>query len=208
MPGQAVIQIFAKAPVAGEVKTRLIPALGAQGAAELHRRLILRTLEQAVAARAGRVELWCAPDRGHPFFRQCRERYGVFLEQQRGADLGERMNEALQAGLAGGDRPVLAGTDCPELWARDFEQADIWLRSGADAVFCPVEDGGYVLLGLSRPAPFLFAHMPWGSSQVMEETRRRLSAEGLSWRELERRFDLDRPEDLGRAPAWLLGDGV
>lgn len=204
MSGQAVIQVFAKAPAPGEVKTRLIPALGARGAAELQEKLIERTLEQALAAKVGRVELWCAPDTEHPFFRRCRRRYRLRMQQQRGEDLGARMSEALEAGLARGELPVLVGTDCTEIWASDFEQAALWLRSGTDAVFCPVEDGGYVLVALSRPAPFLFADMPWSSPQVIEETRRRLSANRFDWRELDGRFDLDRPEDLRRAPAWLL----
>ncbi len=204
MPAEAVIQVFAKAPEAGKVKTRLIPALGEDGAARLQQRLIHRTLEQAVAASAGRVELWCAPDVEHPFFRECRERYHLDLRQQRGGDLGLRMQQTLEEGLARNLLPILVGTDCPALVGRDFQQAATWLRHKADAVFCPVEDGGYVLIGLSRPAPFLFENVPWSTQQVMEEARRRLAERKLKWRELPLRFDLDRPEDLRRAGDWLL----
>src|SRR3990172_10280578 len=82
------IAVFAKAPVAGEVKTRLIPALGEHGAAALHRALVMHAIENAAGAGIGPVELWCAPDAGHSFFAECRRRHGVTLIAQGEGDLG------------------------------------------------------------------------------------------------------------------------
>ena len=78
-PDPPGIAVFAKAPVPGEVKTRLVATLGAEGAARLHERLVERALATALAARLGPVTLWCAPDQSHAFFRQCAARHGVEL---------------------------------------------------------------------------------------------------------------------------------
>src|SRR3972149_4690088 len=98
MGGAAIsrgIMIFAKAPTPGRVKTRLIPALGESGAAELQRQLIERTLCTAVAAGLGRLVLWGAPGPDDPFFAACAERHGVGLQAQGEGDLGMRMARAL-----------------------------------------------------------------------------------------------------------------
>lgn len=188
--------MFAKAPVAGLAKTRLIPALGAEGAARLHAGLVERTLRTALAAAAARVELWCAPDCSHPFFAGWASR-GVKLHAQPEGDLGERMAAFFRAAPEHGPA-LLIGCDCPSLTPADLREAERSLREGADAVFVPVHDGGYVLVGLSRFVPQLFADMPWSTSEVMALTRARLAAAGLRWIELPMRHDIDRPEDLRR----------
>jgi rSAM/selenodomain-associated transferase 1 len=189
------IAVMAKAPVAGYAKTRLVALLGAAGAARLHRQLMLRTLATACAAEVGPVALWCAPDARHRFFRALHRKGGLALHEQAGADLGERM-----AGIfAGhGSHPLLLiGTDCPELSPDHLRQAALALRS-TDAVFITTEDGGYFLVGLRRPCPALFTGMRWGTDQVMAQTRHRLVALGLSWRETARLWDVDRAEDVLR----------
>src|SRR5262245_37186698 len=80
------VAVFARAPVPGEAKTRLVPLLGAQGAARLHEALVRRSLETSVAANVGAVELWCAPDASHPFFARCAGDYGAMLRTQEGSD--------------------------------------------------------------------------------------------------------------------------
>jgi len=90
------------------------------------------------------------------------------------------------------------GTDCPVLTAAHLQDAANVLRSGADVVVFPAEDGGYVLVGLRRPQPDLFTGMAWGSEDVMTETRRRLRHLGLSWREPTQLWDVDRPTDVRR----------
>ena len=91
---------------------------------------------------------------------------------------------------------LLAGSDCPALGAAAFRQAAEWLDGGADAVLAPALDGGYVLIGLRRIEPSLFAGMAWGTDRVLAETRRRFGALGWEWRETEALPDIDRPEDL------------
>src|SRR2546427_314848 len=95
------VMVFARAPTPGEAKTRLIPALGAAGAAALHRRLVMHCLGAATDAQLGPVELWCAPDAGDPFFRECERRFGVSLRSQGQGDLGTRMQGASAATQTG-----------------------------------------------------------------------------------------------------------
>ncbi|MBY0269023.1 MAG: TIGR04282 family arsenosugar biosynthesis glycosyltransferase [Burkholderiales bacterium] len=201
MPGKNPdwsVLVFAKAPVPGAAKTRLIPLLGAAGAAMLHRRLITRALATARAAAADELTLWCAPDAGHPFLRSTAQQYGADLQVQHGADLGARMAHAFATTLQRAKRAICIGADCPALTAHHLQQAAAALRDGDDAVFVPAEDGGYALVGLSRAAPALFAGIPWGTSTVMAETRARLRDSGLRWHELETLWDIDRPQDYHR----------
>jgi hypothetical protein len=195
--GTAVL-VFAKAPRPGEVKTRLIPLLGAEGAAALHAKLVERALETARAAAFGRIELHCAPDTGDPFFRLCADGFGVTLQPQSAGDLGARMLYAFESTLAAYACVLLVGSDCPALTARHLRQADKALRDGADAVFVPCEDGGYALIGLTRADTGLFDGIAWGGDSVMADTRARLKRLGWAWSELETLWDVDRPEDYAR----------
>lgn len=195
--GTAVI-VFARAPSPGAVKTRLIPVLGAEGAAALHARLTEQTLETARAAALARIELHGTPDIDDPFLRSCARRFATALAAQTGADLGARMLAAFESVLARDPRALLVGSDCPALTARHLRQADEALRDGADAVFVPCEDGGYALIGLRRIDARLFDGIAWGGATVMADTRDRLAALGWRWRELETLWDVDRPEDYAR----------
>jgi len=189
------IAVLAKAPLPGFAKTRLIPALGAEGAALLQARLVEHSVATACAARIGPVTLWGAPDESHPLFQAIGARCGVALARQGGGDLGERM----LAAVAAADMPVLViGTDCPALTADHLRMAADILRSGADAAIIPAEDGGYALIGLRAPAPTLFSEMHWSVPSVMEETRRRLRDLGMTWQEPVTLWDLDLPEDIER----------
>lgn len=201
MPGQnteTAILVFARAPVAGAAKTRLIPLLGAAGAAALQGRLIERTLATARAAAADRLVLWCTPDTAHPFLQSAAQHHAAGLQVQHGADLGARMAYAFATTLQHAKYAICIGADCPALTARHLRQAAAALREGDEAVFVPAEDGGYALIGLSRAVPALFAGMPWGANTVMAETRARLRENGLRWSELETLWDVDRPEDYRR----------
>lgn len=191
------IAILARAPVPGAAKTRLIPAIGPHGAARLHRQMVLRTLQTAHQARlGGSVVLWGTPTISHRFFRSL-AKLGVTCREQPGGDLGERMQSVLDATLP---RPtLLVGTDCPCMTPSHLRAAARALLDGHDAVFLPAEDGGYVLVGLRAPAhPLLFAGLAWGTSRVMEETRRRLRTIRYSWVEPAMLWDIDTPLDLAR----------
>lgn len=192
--GTALI-VFAKAPVAGRAKTRLIPALGAEGAAALAHRLLEHAVAAAASAGLGAVELCTTPDPGHPAFRQLAARFGLVLTEQGDGDLGDRMNRALNRALAGGARALLIGTDAPALDAAMLRAAAQAL-DGHDAAFVPALDGGYALVGLSRPAPGLFEGVAWSTPQVMAATRERARAAGLRWAELPPVADIDVADDL------------
>ncbi len=193
------IAILAKAPVAGHAKTRLIPALGAQGAARLQRRFTRDTVRLAMAAALGEVVLWCAPDAAHRFFRALQRTTGIRCKDQPDGDLGDRMlRAATSASSAGETGPVLIiGTDCPALRPHHLRAAADAL-TGVDAVFIPAEDGGYVLVGLQRPQPGLFTAMTWSTDRVMADTRERAASLGLRIRELPMMWDVDTPADLRR----------
>lgn len=194
---RARVAVFAKAPVPGQVKTRLATLLGADGAAALHAGLVRRALSTAVESRLGPVELWCAPDATHSFFRRCAELFGATLHVQEGADLGARMVNAFAHGLGAGDRVVLIGSDCPVLAPADLRDAANAIASH-DAAFAPAEDGGYVMVALSRPLPGLFDDVAWGTSAVMAQTRQRIAELGVKCKELATRWDVDRPADFAR----------
>ena len=194
----ASVLIFARAPLAGRVKTRLIPLLGDHGAAALYRSLVERALTVARESGAGTVELWCTPTTDDDFFATCRDRFHVALQRQHEGDLGARMLNAFEDALTRSRYVLLMGSDCPSLTAADLRAAARALREGHDAVFCPAEDGGYVLVGLSQAMPALFDAMTWGTTTVMEETRQRLRNLGWRWHELPVHWDVDRPQDYQR----------
>lgn len=210
MPGknpETAILVFAKAPVAGAAKTRLIPLLGTAGAAMLHGRLITRALATARAAAPDALMLWCAPDAAHPFLQSTAQQYAAGLQIQHGADLGARMTHAFAITLQRAAHAICIGADCPALTVRHLQQAAAALRNGDDAVFVPAEDGGYALVGLSCAAPALFAGINWGEHTVMLETRVRLRENDMRWSELETLWDVDRPEDYHRLQqSGLLND--
>ena len=194
------VQVFARAPEPGEAKTRLIPALGAEGAARLHRRLVEDTVRTARQARIGPVTMWCTPDPSHPDLVALAERHGAGLATQRGAGLGERMHDALRDGLSTCRGALVVGSDCPFLTAADLADAASLLAAGRDAVIGPASDGGYYLLAVKRADEALFSAIAWGTSGVLQATRARMQRLGWHWSELATKSDIDRPEDLALLP--------
>ncbi|HKQ25222.1 MAG TPA: TIGR04282 family arsenosugar biosynthesis glycosyltransferase [Burkholderiales bacterium] len=194
----ASVLIFARAPVAGNVKTRLIPLLGEDGAAALYRTLVERALSVARGSAVGPVELWCTPTTDDDFFLSCSDRFDVVLHPQGDGDLGARMLNAFEDALTRSRHVLLTGSDCPTLTPSDLRAAARALREGHDAAFGPAEDGGYVLVGLSQAMPALFDAIAWGTATVMEETRQRLRNLGWHWHELPKHWDVDRPQDYQR----------
>ncbi len=196
--------VFARSPRPGRTKTRLIPALGAAGAALLHERMVEHAIREATASALGPVVLLGAPHAGHPFFRALCARHGCAAATQSGGDLGARMHAALRAALLRSERAILIGSDCPLLDAADLRAADACLGAGADVVLGPAADGGYVLIGMRAAQAAPFEDIAWGSSEVLAQTRQRLRRAGLAWRELPERFDVDDADDLRHVPPGLL----
>ena len=198
MNADAVVLVFARAPLPGRAKTRLIPTLGAWGAARLQARLVVRALQTALAARCGPVELHGTPRARHAFFLCEHRRFGIALREQRGRDLGERMHRALQAALRKHRYAILIGADAPELNAADLQRALGLLRAGCDVVLAPAEDGGYALIACRRAPRPIFEQIAWGGGDVYSGTVLRLEQLRLRWRALRTVWDVDRPEDLAR----------
>lgn len=190
--------VFGKAPVPGRVKSRMASTWGAQGACCAYQQLFCHTLTTAVASQAAPVELWCTPGRAHPWLRTRALEAGAALYAQPPGDLGRRMHRALTTLLQRAPFAVIIGADCAGLTARHLRAALAGLDDGADAVFGPADDGGYVLVGLRRPEWSLFRNVPWGTGDVMDATRRRLRRLGWSWHELPATADVDRPADVRR----------
>ncbi|MDO8332342.1 MAG: TIGR04282 family arsenosugar biosynthesis glycosyltransferase [Fluviicoccus sp.] len=222
----SVLAVFAREPRLGEVKTRLQPLLGAERALALHEALIRYVFGNLQSARLCPAELWVAAppfssvnQHAHEVFLSlCNERD---IHLQEGADLGARMRHAVEHAWSRAtsvENVVLVGADCPSVGAEYLRQALTQLEGGESVVIGPADDGGYVLVGL-RKGPrnaalcdALFGavpsgagltaevpdELPWGTERVLEVTRDRLRSAGLTWAELEPRWDVDRPEDLPR----------
>lgn len=190
--------IFAKAPIAGVAKTRLIPALGGEGAANLHRKLTTSTLTMATQHALFPVQLWCTPDTEHPHFLQCKKEFPVTLHKQSGRDLGKRMAHALRQALQKNSYATIIGTDCPSLTQEMLQRTFKLLDNNYDCVLIPAIDGGYVLLGLRQFSAELFTNIEWGTEKVLHTTRERLKQLQWRWYELPHQWDLDEPKDLAR----------
>lgn len=200
---RARLLVFAKTPEAGRVLRRLCPPLHTDQARLLHMRLTADTLRRLAEAPPCPVRLYTAPGTDHPFFRRLGCRYRIPVRNQHGRNLGERLHRALSEALHGADRALAVGTDLPDLGTDEVIRTLEALDRGRDAAFQPVADGGYGLVGLSRPQPGLFHGIPWGTREVMASTRARCRDLGLDWEELTPGWDLDLPEDLHRLPPRL-----
>lgn len=194
--------IFAKAPIPGQVKTRLCPPLTPDEAATLHGSFVIDTLERTKTA-VSKLKLpldrylACSPSATHVFFKIMEERQGVKLLDQVGDNLGTRMNQAFQTLFAQGYRQViLMGTDVPTLPLEYMKQAFTSLENH-DLVLGPAFDGGYYLIGLKRMAPELFSDIPWSTDQVLSLTQKNAEGIGLKaflispWRDVDTLADLE-----------------
>ena len=197
----AALVIFAKAPIPGEVKTRLCPPLTPDEAATLHGSFVLDMLERTKLAVAKlqlpfHRYLACAPSSALVFFKIMEERQDVRLLDQAGDDLGQRMHRTAVDLFAKGYKQVfIVGTDVPSLPLSVYQEA-FAILSRSDVVLGPALDGGYYLIGLTQPAEKLFTGVPWSTDKVLAITQQQAKTLGLSvglttaWR------DVDTIEDL------------
>lgn len=190
---QSLLIQFARAPVAGRVKTRL--RLPDAEALAVHGDLVRLTCTNLLAAELGPVELAVTGEPDAALFRRCTQLGASGVVLQQGADLGERMYHALDAGLACAERVLLVGSDCPHLDAQYLHGAAAALDD-SDIVLGPALDGGYVLIGARRISETVFEGVTWGSDRVLAQTLSRVEQLGWSVATLEPRRDIDRPEDL------------
>jgi rSAM/selenodomain-associated transferase 1 len=199
------VLVFCKAPIPGQVKTRLIPSLSKFAAADLHCQLTESTFQRLNNINAYTMELWCSPNVNHAFFVSLSDNYNVDRFQQTGNDLGEKMHLAFCDALTRYRFVVIIGCDCPSLTQADIQEAFLKLQTGCHCILGPAEDGGYVLIGLRQPVPTIFDNMPWGTDKVLGLTRQRLNAAPLTCHEIQTQWDIDTPEDLRRYQALIAG---
>jgi rSAM/selenodomain-associated transferase 1 len=200
---RVAVAIMAKAPMAGEVKTRLCPPLSPDEAAELYQCFLLDKIAQLRAIASASPVIAFTPEGGRGAFERMAP--GFDLIAQRGPDLGSRLLNVLSTLLANGYRGAVAiDSDTPTLPSEFLLQAvDLVADPTTDLVLGPTDDGGYYLIGMSRPWPALFENMPWSTADVLPETIRRAEATGLRVACLPSWFDVDIPGDLERLRASL-----
>lgn len=197
------IIIFAKAPQPGFAKTRLIPALGQEGAARLARRMLHRTLASALEAAIGAVELCATPEIASPAWEGVDIPQGIETSAQGEGDLGERLARAAQRGIGQTGKVLLIGADCVEMNAQLLRHAAAALEHH-DAAIHPAADGGYALLGLARFHPLLFSDIAWSTNDVASDTLCRIKQLCWSLHVGGLLHDVDEPDDLKRLPAEML----
>ncbi|MEK8022466.1 MAG: TIGR04282 family arsenosugar biosynthesis glycosyltransferase [Candidatus Hydrogenedentota bacterium] len=200
----ARVMLFTRYPVPGATKTRLIPTLGAEGAAQLHRELteriatcmqspVLSDISMEVCYTGGsrdEMEEWLGP----------RFTYRAQCE----GDLGDRLRDAFSAAFLEGHRVAIAiGSDVPGITPKIFRHAVDRLKF-LDAIIGPASDGGYYLIGMNRFLPELFDEIAWGTETVFKETMSRVSSSSLTHEVLEELSDVDRPEDLDLVQDMML----
>jgi rSAM/selenodomain-associated transferase 1 len=192
------IIIFAKAPVPGKVKTRLIPALGEIGAARLAHKMLLDAVAEAFSANLAIPELCTDPHPLDPDWEGFLPSQHMRITAQGGGDLGARLARAAKRTILLRENVLLIGTDCPEL-DRDRLRAAAEKLTSHDAVIHPTMDGGYALLGLRRFDSSLFENIPWSTDQVAGQTIARVEALGWSLEVADTLRDIDEPGDLTAA---------
>ncbi len=194
-----LLQIFAREPVAGAVKTRLAAAIGAARAAAIYRELTEVTLQHAQRALAhghvAAVELWCTPSAGTPWFNACAATAAASQHVQTDGELGVRMRSAIAAGLTRAEGVLLIGTDCPVLDAAAINRAAVMLATH-DAVLGPAEDGGFVLVGARVPVGFDGVRM--STTHAARDTLDGLARAGIRCGMLPASWDVDEVADLER----------
>lgn len=196
------IGVFAKAPTPGRVKTRLAADVGDERATEIYRRIGRDTVDRLRGGPYRLIVFFDPPDEAaRAAVQSWLGTAGLELRPQSAGDLGTRMAAALRVCLEEADAACLVGTDIPDLGPAAAERAFEALESD-DVVVGPATDGGYYLIGMTRPQPGLFVDVPWSTSRVLPETLSRAERSGLSVALLDPKTDVDR---VGDVPPRLLG---
>ncbi len=189
--------IFTRYPQPGTTKTRLIPAIGAERAAELQRKMTEHTVSRMANVDSRRIQVtvsFTGAEKSE--MRNWLGSNDVSFRKQSTGNLGERLAAAFTRSFSTGRNRVIAiGTDCPQLDRRIIYKSFTHLRD-RDLLLGPSTDGGYYLIGLSRQEQSIFSDVNWGGSRVYEQTLAAARLANLSWRTLQPLTDVDRPSDL------------
>ncbi|MBS1269250.1 MAG: hypothetical protein MAG794_00198 [Gammaproteobacteria bacterium] len=191
----AELILFAKTPVAGRVKTRLIPELGEQGAADFAEALIEESVRCATETWPGSVRLLAWPDPHHECFERIERRYGLTVSVQSEGNLGAKMFQALNDAYGRGVAGAIMGCDVPHCPPETYRTAHAFLTQGR-AVIGPSADGGYYLVGINPPHPACFDRMDWGGKNVFDATLERAANAHIDLIVLQQLNDLDTLSDI------------
>jgi uncharacterized protein len=206
-PTETHIAVFARAPVEGKVKTRLIPAYGAQRATAIYRYLAERTLREvrkACDAMNATASIWIADanDIDHPGCVEWSQRFGFELRAQVEGDLGERMFRCLETLQNEHPNVSILGTDCPVIVGDYIVNSINQLDSITTWSLISVDDGGYVFIATNHATRHPFVDVAWSTASVMETTRQRFREAGIAWTEPPSPtafWDIDESSDVERA---------
>ena len=185
------ILIFAKPPVAGQVKTRMQPVLNPEQSSALHWDMLLYLLEKLSDLKLCPIKLMVAAE--HPCWQQLVDDYGIDVAYQVQGDLGRRLYQAAKTELQSCQGVLLLGSDCPFVDELYLRSALKFLAKDVGVVFGPAQDGGYVLLGLRQALPQLFEDIAWGTEQVLAQSCQKVGSHYVCLPSL---VDIDRPQDL------------
>ncbi len=203
MFAKPLLQVYARVPALGKVKTRLQPDLSPGQSLAIYHLLLERTLNMVAGLRDYQVELWLAGTDADPGVPDLIRDTGLPVHWQQGGDLGERLTHSFSQGLARAPAVVCIGVDCPDLDADYLAAAYAALAEPGDLVLGPADDGGYVLIGMRRLDGALFRQLEWGSEHVLQQTLIRAKSVGYRLHQLAVLRDIDRPADW----YWLQSRG-
>ena len=190
---QIKILLFTKPPVTGQCKTRLIPALGKEGAATLQQKLLHKIIQDLLDFKLCPFEVWQSDD--SDYFSQLNFADELNVKTQSGDELGARMANAFKDNLAGNKKVIIIGSDCVE-YTRAYLANAITALLDNEVVIGPAHDGGYLLIGMSKFQPIIFDNIEWGTDNVLESTLQKLKKANVTYSQLNTLHDIDRPEDL------------
>lgn len=188
--------VFAKAPLPGNVKTRLANDLGNINAANIYKNLLHQFLDKVTRLPGLSVQLWCYPNTRHPFFLRCARDFDLHMVRQSGNELGSRMHFAFKYNdKKGVPVKILVGTDIPGIGRRDIKLAIQYLQGQTDVVLTPTFDGGYGLIAMKKASNVVFSNMQWSTPRVFQQTLQRLMKQHFQVKLLEYRRDIDGRKD-------------
>lgn len=198
------LQIFTKAPTLVPVKTRLSSTLSQRQRQELYKSLIRHTLQTCSSIPQAQQQLWVTP-KADDFLKELSQQHKAQIHLQTGQDLGQRMHHALSSGIQAYGKALLMGCDCPFIDVRYLEQALTAVSHRPDScVLGPADDGGYVLIGANQQLPTgVFEGVAWGTDEVLQQTRIKLSQYDIPVTLLPSLSDIDVPADLQKLPQHL-----
>lgn len=198
----ALICIFTKPPIPGKCKTRLIPHLGEEGAAQLQESLINKIINDLNDYKLCPFEIWQSEPSDYFTNLVLNNNFAINIKTQFGVDLGERMSNALNASLKRNKKVIIIGSDCVE-YSKQYLTSALQSLDNDNVVIGPASDGGYVLIGSTAYYPAIFKDISWGEGCVLVQTLEKLSQLDITFSQLKVLNDIDTSNDLQKASEFV-----